>query len=594
MAYFANTKYYDDLAETVVEIWAKVEEELIKEIARRVTALGITYTGEYKARLLAEANLLNDRAVELISQYSGISEKQIREVIQKAGLDVVKRDEEIYRQAVETGQTTIEPLPVNQSPRMQAAMNSCVDNAIFGLSNLTATRMIDCANGMESLTKSTRRAYYNAVNRAFLEVRVGGKTTAQAVKQSCMELARQGIQVMHWESGHTDRIEVAARRNIRTAIAQTGGKMTMARMDDYKTDLVEVSSHIGARPSHWVWQGQIYSRSGSGGYPNFYEKTEYGTLLGLCGVNCRHQFFPYFAGTKPSFEQYDEEKNREAYEKTQQQRALERKIRQAKLDKAAAEGLGEDVKPYNAKVRAAQKNMRDWLDKNPEMRRMYDREQIYPANTLTNNGNSNIIINNQQYTAMKTGKAVNDYFYTDTHNEWVNSLSKSEAEAISGYTATDYYDINKYLRKTDGWNNVNVNSVEDKISNLDKAISQYELKDNILVQRGTTTDILDKMLSDFGTPDNEYSQWIGKPFIDEGYGSSTALIGNRVATSKDVVLDIEVPAGKGRGAYINQFAGDSQDTEYEFLLARGSTYVIQSVTDDIDNGKTLIKMRVSE
>ena len=378
MAYTIDDKYRDDLAETVVEIWAKVEEELIREIAARVSATGITETGEFKARLLAEANLLNERAVEIISRYSGLSEQQVENVIRSVGLNVVERDEEIYRRAVETGQMTLEVLPVEQSPRLKVTMQACVDNAIFGLSNLTCTRMINCNNGIESLTKSTRRAYYNAVNRAFMEVRIGGKTTAQAVKQSCTELADQGIQMLYWETGHKDRIEVATRRNIRTAIAQTGGEMTMSRMDDYQYDLVEVSSHMGARPSHWVWQGQIYKLHGSTDeYKNFYEATEYGTLLGLCGVNCRHQFFPYFPGINPVFEQYDEEKNQEMYDKTQEQRALERKIRKAKLRKAAAEGEGEDTTAANAAVRKAQKDMRDWLKENPEMRRMYDREQVY-------------------------------------------------------------------------------------------------------------------------------------------------------------------------------------------------------------------------
>ena len=297
---------------------------------------------------------------------------------QEVGLEYCAGDEEIYRRAVETGQMTLEVLPVEQSPRLKVTMQACVDNAIFGLSNLTCTRMINCNNGIESLTKSTRRAYYNAVNRAFMEVRIGGKTTAQAVKQSCTELADQGIQMLYWETGHKDRIEVATRRNIRTAIAQTGGEMTMSRMDDYQYDLVEVSSHMGARPSHWVWQGQIYKLHGSTDeYKNFYEATEYGTLLGLCGVNCRHQFFPYFPGINPVFEQYDEEKNQEMYDKTQEQRALERKIRKAKLRKAAAEGEGEDTTAANAAVRKAQKDMRDWLKENPEMRRMYDREQVY-------------------------------------------------------------------------------------------------------------------------------------------------------------------------------------------------------------------------
>ena len=65
------------------------------------------------------------------------------------------------------------------------------------------------------------------------------------------------------------------------------------------------------------------------------------------------------------------------YDKTQEQRALERKIRKAKLRKAAAEGEGADTTAANAAVRKAQKDMRDWLKENPEMRRMYDREQVY-------------------------------------------------------------------------------------------------------------------------------------------------------------------------------------------------------------------------
>ena len=369
--------YYDNEAELIVELWAQIETDLIEEIARRVSDTGITETGEFKLKLLEQANLLNRHAVKLISEKSGISEEMVEEIIRKTGLTVVERDEEIYRQAAEAGQVTFDPLPVDKSPALEIAMQSCIDNAEFGLSNLTNTRMMDAGNGMETLTKAARREYYDAVNKAFLEVRTGKSTTPQAVKSACQSLADKGIQITHWQSGHRDSVDVAVRRNIRTAIAQTSGKMTLARMGDYNSDLVEVSAHMSARPSHYVWQGQIYSLTGANGYENFYEATGYGTLLGLCGVNCRHRFFPYFEGTTPSFEQYDEEANKKAYDLTQEQRAIERKIRKAKRQEAAAKGAGYDDASAKSAVRSAQKEMRDFLKEHPDMRRMPDREQIY-------------------------------------------------------------------------------------------------------------------------------------------------------------------------------------------------------------------------
>ena len=292
---------------------------------------------------------------------------------------MVKGDEKIYRQALETGQLTTEPLPLDKSPRLQVAIDACVENAEFGLSNLTNTRMDYAMNGWETLTHATSREYYNATNAGFLAMRTGEKSLDQAVYSSCRSLIDKGISIVHWESGHTDSIEVAVRRNIRTAIAQTSGKMTLARMEDYQSDLVEVSSHFGARPEHAEWQGQIFSLTGSNGYENFYDVTEYGDVAGLCGINCRHRFFPYFPGTSPSFDKYDEEENKAQYEKTQTQRAYERAIRKAKRELAVAEGAGLDTKEAEAKVREKQKAIRDWLDKpeNQDLPRRYENERIY-------------------------------------------------------------------------------------------------------------------------------------------------------------------------------------------------------------------------
>ncbi len=53
--------------------------------------------------------------------------------------------------------------------------------------------------------------------------------------------------------------------------------------DDMDCDLVETTAHSAARPSHQVWQGKVFSRSGNGRYPDFESSIGYGTGPGLCG-----------------------------------------------------------------------------------------------------------------------------------------------------------------------------------------------------------------------------------------------------------------------------------------------------------------------
>ena len=207
------------------------------------------------------------------------------------------------------------------------------------------------------------------------------------------------------------------------------------------------------------------------------------------------------------------------------------------------------------------------------------------------------------YRQFDTGDAANDFFYYDgeergllakkksEHAKWQKSLTENEKIAIEDYTGGGYYDINEYLRKTGDWENINAKLIENKIAGLDSAISKYSLKDNIRVQRGVMDDVLDDLIKKYG---DDEAQLIGKIYKDSAYMSTTVLRDNRVAISKPVVLDIEIPAGTGRGAYVNQLAGQYQDSEYEFLLARGSEFQITGIEENesMIPPQIVIKMRL--
>ena len=213
---------------------------------------------------------------------------------------------------------------------------------------------------------------------------------------------------------------------------------------------------------------------------------------------------------------------------------------------------------------------------------------------VVNAGKSAIIkekTKSAEYRQFDTGDAANDFFYYDgeergllakkrsKHAQWQKSLSEAEDYAIGDYTGGGYYDINEYLRKTGDWESVNAAYVRRQIEGLDSAISRYELKDNIRVQRGVMNDVIDRLAEEHDVQ-NDLSELVGKKYVESGYSSTTALQGNRIATAKPTILDIEVPAGVGRGAYVNRLAGQFQDTEYEFLIKRGASFTIEEVVEE--------------
>ncbi len=126
-----------------------------------------------------------------------------------------------------------------------------------------------------------------------------------------------------------------------TGVGQTVRKISEINAENMGCDLMEITAHAGARPSHAVWQGQIVSLSGRRGYLS---KSDigYGTGNGFGGWNCRHDWYPFFEGI--SKRTYSEKRLRKLdeknikldgkfysqYEINQLQRKFEREIRECK------------------------------------------------------------------------------------------------------------------------------------------------------------------------------------------------------------------------------------------------------------------------
>lgn len=234
-----------------------------------------------------------------------------------------------------------------------------------------------------ALAASAEREWYAATAEAVLRVE-GGDSPRRAIGDAVSRLAKLGITTIDYRSGVSTSVDAALRRHLVTQANQARNDVLWRRMDEWGCDLVYTTAHYGARPTHAVWQGKVFSRSGrSAKYPPLVEATGYGTAAGLCGVNCRHRMVPYVEGASrlPDTDYSEQERltgmtGVEYYAATQAQRRLEAAIRATKREVSVGEAAGADMTAGRVRLGELQSKLRAHCREH-HLRRDYGRELAY-------------------------------------------------------------------------------------------------------------------------------------------------------------------------------------------------------------------------
>lgn len=365
-------------------LYQAFEQDLIADIARRVKKTGrYTETAELMAQAMHDAGrssteirrevmrvLGADQSYQDFVEKNTVEWKQyVKKEIRKMEAEARVRGDEIVAAAGDMS------FNYDLSMWEQAGEKLTKDSAIVALVDAMKERT---EGELKDLTKSLgftgahdftalRNLYSSQMDKAVLKVSTGTFSFDQAVNDCVRELAHSGLRSVAYRSGRVLALDSAVRMCVRTACHQLSGQISIANCEKTGTDLVEVSSHWGARESHAVWQGKIYSRSGkSKKYPDFAE-CHYGEVDGLMGVNCRHAFYPFFEGISEPTEWEDEPDPKDyrgkwyTYtEATQKQRRMENAIRKTKREIEAQKAIGGDTVVLEAKRRKQTKEYHEF------------------------------------------------------------------------------------------------------------------------------------------------------------------------------------------------------------------------------------------
>lgn len=313
-------------------LYESLELEIIEAIATRIAKVGYANTVVLNnIRIAQEIGILYQDIITLVAKYNNTSYEKVAKIFEESGAKTLDRDDFIYKEA------GLNPVPIKQSRSIMQMMSATIEKTAGNLQNLVMTT-----------ANTAQTQFYNAMNKAYMEVSTGVKSYSQSILGAIDNISSQGATITY-PSGRNMSLESAVRMNIITGVNQTCGKLQELRADELGWDLMELTAHSGARPSHASWQGKIVSRSGKKEYLSL-DDIGYGTATGFKGVNCRHDWYPYYPGSASTYtqEQLDAWKNEKVtyngkeyskYEATQLQRAMERSIRADKKELAGLQGI---------------------------------------------------------------------------------------------------------------------------------------------------------------------------------------------------------------------------------------------------------------
>ena len=370
------------LSQGITDLIVGLETDLIANIAAYLAAGRIEEdTAKWKMKKLAELGKLTKQNAKTISEYAGKTPELLELTLQRAANSAIQELAPGLKRMVQEGLIDRRATP-SMSGNMLNSLKMLQKQAKKDL-NLTNTTMKYKAKNaaMQVINRTAELAnkqeYIDSLNKATGKVVTGIEARQSAMRECIGEMTQKGIPAFVDKNGRNWTPEAYTNMCIRSTVGSVAKETQFSLMDEYGLDLVEVSSHSGARPLCAKDQGKIFNRNGGGGYTTdldgkrirFYawRSSSYGKPAGILGINCGHQIYPFLPGISvQTYFPYDEKENAEQYEKICNQRALERKVRASKRECTSLDTLGDkegfDKAAY--KLKQQEQQLKSYCEKN--------------------------------------------------------------------------------------------------------------------------------------------------------------------------------------------------------------------------------------
>lgn len=339
------------------QIFDSLQMSIMADIVRMlVLAQELTPTSVYKIGRLYKLGKSNSAIKSIVQNTLDLSNSEIKNVFSGVIESGYNEAESVF---TEQGK---EFIPYAENEPLQQFVRAVQAQTQGECKNITQSMGFAKRQPDGSLGFTPAADYYQeTLDKAVMEIASGASDYNTVLEKTVTEMTNSGLRTVDYASGHSNRVTVAARRAVTTGLNQVVGKINEENAEKLGTNYFEVSWHSGARPTHQVWQGRVYSKE------ELESVCGLGTVTGLCGANCYHSYSPFTPGITPrtytdeQLDQMNAEENEPVeyngkkytkYEATQRQRRLETAMRaQRQKIKLLEEGGADEQAIINARAR---------------------------------------------------------------------------------------------------------------------------------------------------------------------------------------------------------------------------------------------------
>ena len=395
--------FLDSMSWEMAEVYGAITDQILVNLARHFPFYDAgdplpKSAFEYQAAKLAEMGQVSKETVQIIRNGLADADLALQGVLEQAIIDAVKTAQPELLEAVKKGVFSPAGIPI-VAPNQMKAFNLYYQQAANKL-NLVNTVMLESTKSAYQQTIAGVVADIDLADRisrtqGALDVAAGETITGvsswnQALRHATDRLKEGGIIGFIDHGGHRWSAEAYVAMDVRTTVFNTGRAATWETNQNFGNDLYLVSWHSGARPLCYDWQNKVISATnnarmivdGDGNEVRVYAQSEttYGMPAGLFGINCKHYPTPFIPGVSTADgTPQDKEENDRVYAESQEQRRLERKLREEKRDLMMAKAQGastEELNKLRDKCRKSSQDIDDFCKQTGRARHR-DREAVY-------------------------------------------------------------------------------------------------------------------------------------------------------------------------------------------------------------------------
>ena len=280
-----RNEYKEKIASKIAARYADLEVRIIQDIVRRIKKTGeITSTADWQINRLKILGYSSEDIENALKDTLNASYLEMFELYDKVIDWEYVRNKDIYEQI------NAEYIPFEENKHLIQVTSAIKKQSLEDLENITRSLGFYLDYGGRKVLTPLSQVYSGYLDNACMDIVTGAFDYNTVLRRVVTQLTNSGLRQIEYSSGYANRIEVAARRAVMTGLTQLSGKIAEYNAEKLGTEYFEVEWHAGARPTHTIWQGRVWSQQ------QLYDVCGLGTVIGLCGANCYHTYFPFVPG----------------------------------------------------------------------------------------------------------------------------------------------------------------------------------------------------------------------------------------------------------------------------------------------------------